>query len=304
MKSALVALLGRPSSGKSSVLNAICGQKIAIVADSPQTTRNTVRGIHTEEKGQLVFLDTPGFHISRKKLNRYLRRLAESTIDESDLILYVVDASRKFGEEEESLIKLVRESGKPTIIALNKTDLGTRRLENISRIFSEALPEAMIYPISAKTGFGIKDITTGLFLHSPEGELLYPEEYYTDQDPEFRISEIIREETVNRVYSELPHAVYVEVQDSQSSEAEGKTEGEPEGREEEETLWIRAFIFVERESQKGIVVGKGGSVIKKIRTSAERQLSELFPYRVELDLRVKTAPHWHKDDDLLRKMIH
>jgi GTP-binding protein Era len=291
MKSALIALLGRPSSGKSSILNAVCGHKIAIVAASPQTTRNTVRGILTEDRGQLVFLDTPGFHISGKKLNRYLRRLAEHTVEESDLILYVVDTQRKIGDEEEALMRLVAESGKPAVVALNKTDLGTRKIEYIGKSFAQNLPEAAVYPVSARTGFGIGDLKTGLFLHSPQGEAMYPEEYYTDQDPEFRISEIIREQVVQRVREELPHAVYVEIQDSEISE-------------DSSTLWVRAFVFVERESQKGIIVGKGGEMIKKIRVESESQLAELFPYRVKLDLRVKTAPQWHKDDILLRRLIH
>ncbi len=291
MKSALIALLGRPSAGKSSILNSICGHKIAIVAASPQTTRNTVRGILTEDRGQLVFLDTPGFHISGKKLNRYLRRLAESTVEESDLILYVIDAQRKIGEEEEALMHLVAESGKTAMVALNKMDLGSRKLDFIGKRVSENLPAASIYPVSAKRGFGISDLKTGLYLHSPEGEAMYPEEYYTDQDPEFRISEIVREQVVRRVRDELPHAVYVEIQDTEFSE-------------DKRTLWLRVFIFVERESQKGIVVGKGGEMIKRIRIESEKELAELFPYRVQLDLRVKTAPQWHKDDMTLRKLIH
>jgi len=291
MKSALIALLGRPSAGKSSILNSICGHKIAIVAASPQTTRNTVRGILTEDRGQLVFLDTPGFHISGKKLNRYLRRLAESTVEESDLILYVIDAQRKIGEEEEALMHLVAESGKTAMVALNKMDLGSRKLDFIGKRVSENLPAASIYPVSAKRGFGISDLKTGLYLHSPEGEAMYPEEYYTDQDPEFRISEIVREQVVRRVRDELPHAVYVEIQDTEFSE-------------DKRTLWLRVFIFVERESQKGIVVGKGGEMIKQIRIESEKELAELFPYRVQLDLRVKTAPQWHKDDMTLRKLIH
>jgi GTPase len=312
MKSAHIALLGRPSAGKSSILNALCGHKIAIVAPSPQTTRNTVRGILNEDRGQLVFLDTPGFHISKKKLNRHLRRLAESTIQECDLLLYVIDISRNFGEEEEALIRLAAEAdsaggdyskedavsgaaGSPAagklIVALNKTDLGTKRLDFFGGLLAEKLPRAAVYPVSAKTGFGMTDLKTGLFLRAPEGEAMYPEHYYTDQDPEFRISEIIREQVVKRMRQELPHAVYVEVQDSKLSE-------------DGEKMWLWVFIFVERESQKGMIVGKGGNLIKQIRLASEKELAALFPYRIELDLRVKTAPHWHKDEILLRRLIH
>lgn len=291
MKSALVALVGRPSSGKSTILNTICGHKIAIVAPSPQTTRNTVRGILSEERGQLIFLDTPGFHDSGKKLNRHLRRLAESSLEESDMVLYVMDASRRIGAEEQHLMRLIRESGLPVITALNKTDLGTKRLADMQAAVSAELPEAIIYPVSAKRGTGIGDLKTGLFLHAPEGELMYPEEYYTDQDPEFRISEIIREQAVGRLREELPHSLFVEIADTELSE-------------ERQQLWVRAVIYVERESQKGIVVGKGGTMIKTIRQGAEAELAELFPYTVSLDLRVKTAPNWQKDDDLLGRLIY
>jgi GTP-binding protein Era len=291
MKSALVALVGRPSSGKSTILNTICGHKIAIVAPTPQTTRNTVRGILSEERGQLVFLDTPGFHDSGKKLNRHLRRLAESSLEESDLVLYVMDAARRLGGEEQQLMRRIAESGLPAIVALNKIDLGTRRLAELQQAVTERLPEAIVYPVSAKKGRGIGDLATGLFLHAPEGELMYPEEYYTDQDPEFRISEVIREKAVTRLREELPHALYVEIADTELAE-------------EQQKLWVRAVIFVERESQKGIVVGKGGTMIKAIRQGAEAELAELFPYKVELDLRVKTAPNWQKDDHLLGRMIH
>jgi GTP-binding protein Era len=291
MKSALVALVGRPSSGKSTLLNTLCGHKIAIVAPAPQTTRNTVRGILSEERGQLVFLDTPGFHDSGKKLNRHLRRLAEASLTDSDLVLYVMDASRRPGPEEQQLMKLISESGLPVIAALNKTDLGTARLKEMQEAVSGVLPEAILYPVSAKRGTGTGDLKTGLFLHAPEGELMYPEEYYTDQDPEFRISEIIREQAVNRLRQELPHSLYVEIVDTELAEEQRK-------------LWVRAVLYVERESQKGIVVGKGGAMIKSIRLGAQAELAELFPYTVELDLRVKTAPHWHKDDDILGRLIH
>ena len=291
MKSALVALVGRPSSGKSTILNTICGHKIAIVAPSPQTTRNTVRGILSEERGQIVFLDTPGFHDSRKKLNRHLRRLAESSLEESDMVLYVMDASRRTGQEEHSLMQLIAESGLPTLVALNKTDLGTKRLAEMQSQVTELLPEAILYPVSAKKGSGIQDLKTGLFLHAPEGELMYPEEYYTDQDPEFRITEIIREQAVIRMREELPHSLYVEIADTELAE-------------EQQKLWVRAVIFVERESQKGMVVGKGGAMIKAIRVGAEQELAELFPYTVSLDLRVKTAPNWQKDENVLGRLIH
>lgn len=284
-------MVGRPSSGKSTLLNRICGFKVSITAPSPQTTRNTVRGILTDDRGQLVFLDTPGYHHSKQKLNRYLKQLAETTLADSDIILYVTDSRFKVGEEEMQLMKLIAESGRPTVVALNKIDLNPAKLEAAQKDLAEYLPHSYIFPISALKGTAVKDLVAGLFLQAPEGEMLYPEEYYTDQDPEFRITEIIREETVQRVRQELPHAVYVELVDSELDE-------------ERHLLKARAVINVERESQKGMIVGKKGQMIKQIRIAAEKQLAELFPYKIALDLRVKLDPKWRKKDDVLRRLIH
>lgn len=291
MKSGLIAVVGRPSSGKSTLLNTICGHKVSITAPSPQTTRNTVRGILSEERGQLVFLDTPGYHNSQQKFNRYLKQLAQSTLEDSDVILYVLDPRRRPGPEEIQLMQVLETSGKPVITAMNKTDLKPPRMEEVQRTLAEQLPHSMAYPISALNGFGVSDLLAGLFLQAPDGEPMYPEEYYTDQDPEFRITEIIREQAVNRLWEELPHAVYVEIADMEMNE-------------ERHLLWARAVIYVEKESQKGIIVGKQGSMIKKIRVAAEKDLAELFPYAVKLDLRVKVDPKWRTRDGLLEKMIH
>ncbi|MFW5712581.1 MAG: GTPase Era [Spirochaetota bacterium] len=291
MKSGLIAVVGRPSSGKSTLLNTICGQKVSITAPSPQTTRNTVRGILSEERGQLVFLDTPGYHNSQQKFNRFLKQLAHSTLEEADVILYVLDPRRAPGPEETQLMQVLADSDKPVIAAINKTDLNPPRLAEVQQRVAEQLPHSLAYPISALNGFGVRDLIAGLFLQAPEGELMYPQEYYTDQDPEFRITEIIREQAVNRVREELPHALYVEIADM-------------EMQEERHLLWTRAVIYVERESQKGIIVGKQGSMIKKIRVAAEQELAELFPYAIKLDLRVKVDPKWRSRDGLLEKLIH
>ncbi len=291
MKSGLIAVIGRPSSGKSTLLNRICGHKVSITAPSPQTTRNTIRGILSENRGQLVFLDTPGYHDSQQKYNRYLKQLAQSTLEECDAILYVLDPRTQPGVEESRLMQVLAASGKPVIAAVNKTDLNPPRLAEAQQKVAELLPHSMVYPISALNGFGVRDLVAGLFLQAPEGELMYPEEYYTDQDPEFRITEIIREQAVNRVRDELPHALYVEIADM-------------EMKEERHMLWARAVIYVEKESQKGMIVGKQGSMIKKIRVAAERELGELFPYAVKLDLRVKVDPKWRTRDQLLQRLIH
>lgn len=284
-------MVGRPSSGKSTLLNRLCGHKVAITAPSPQTTRNTIRGIVSDHRGQLVFLDTPGYHESKQKYNRYLKLLAETTIEDCDLILYVVDSRGPLGPEDRKLLALIAAGDRPVSIALNKVDLKPAHMEKLQIELAEQLPHSLIHPISALKGFGVKDLMAGLFLQAPEGEAMYPEDYYTDQDPEFRITEIIREQTVNRVRQELPHAVYVDIEDS-------------EMLEERHLLKVRAVIYVERESQKGMIVGKKGAMIREIRITSEKELAEIFPYKVALDLRVKVDPKWRTRDQVLKNLIH
>ena len=291
MKSAFITLIGRPSSGKSTLMNELCGRKISIVAPSPQTTRNRVRGILTDTRGQLVFIDTPGYHISDKKLNLQLKTVSVSALEDADLILYVIDSSRRLGEEEENLTDLLKRFNEKLVIAVNKTDLPGSSSKEIIDNYKELFPDAAILAVSALEADGTEDLKMVLFDKSPDGEKMYPDEFFTDQEPEFRASEIIREKAINRVKEELPHAIYVEIADMEVSD-DGKV------------LWIRAFLIVERESQKGIVVGKGGAGIKVIRVSAQKELNEIFPYRVNLDLRVKANTKWRRNDQLLKRLIY
>jgi GTP-binding protein Era len=291
MKAGVVAIVGRPSAGKSTLLNALCGGKISIVSPVPQTTRTRVRGILNGPGGQLVFIDTPGFHISQKKLNRYMTDLVTATLSEVDVVLYVVDSSRAVGEEERALLEILRGVPRPIVIALNKADMDAVGGETVGKTVADALPQASPPScISALRGTGLAELKERLFSFAPEGEQMYPEDYYTDQAPEFRVSEIVREKAMLQTREEVPHALYVRMEDL-------------EMRDDGATLWARGFICVERESQKGIVVGKGGERIKAIVRDAERELSEIFPYDVKLDLRVKVDRDWRTRDPLLRKMI-
>ena len=292
MKSAFVAVIGRPSSGKSSILNAVCGHKVSITSPTPQTTRNKIRGIYTEPRGQLVFLDTPGFHLSEKKFNRKMVELIQNTLEEVDLVLYVMDAGRPPGPEEEKIAVALVPYQEQVVIGSNKQDLPENASAQIREFIDTRLPSCKLQETSAVTGEGLPELITALFELAPEGEQMYPEEFYTDQEPEFRASEIIREKALRRVRQEVPHALYVEISDM-----------EVQGAEEPPTLWIRAFLMVERESQKGILIGKGGRVIKEIRTEAQKELEKLFPYRIRLDLRVKVNRNWRKNDMLLKKLI-
>ncbi len=291
MKSSFITLIGRPSAGKSTLMNELCGHKISIVAPSPQTTRNKVRGILTETRGQLVFLDTPGYHLSDKKLNLQLKTVSVSALEDADLILYVIDSSRRSGEEEDALANILKQFHSKLVIAINKIDTRESNKDQLYNNLEDRFPEATIIPVSALKGKGIDDLKSALFEKSEDGEKMYPDEFFTDQEPEFRASEIIREKAINRVKEELPHAIYVEISDMEEAE-DGKV------------LWIRAFLIVERESQKGIVVGRGGAGIKEIRKAAQKELNTIFPYRVMLDLRVKANSKWRRNDQILKRLIY
>jgi len=290
VKSATVAVVGRPSAGKSTLVNRLCGGKVSIVSPVPQTTRNRVRGILTTDKGQIIFIDTPGFHLSDKKFNRYLSDLVSRALSEVDEALYLVDGSRAFGREEQALIDVLRLAAKPMVICLNKKDSGDGFRASLLEKIAGAFPEAPIVQASALTGEGVEEVRDRLFALAPEGELLYPPDFYTDQSPDFRISEIVREKAIALTRQEVPHSLYVRMEDL-------------EMRDDGATLWARGFLFVERESQKGILVGKSGDKIKTIVREAERELAEIFPYAVKLDMRVKVDHEWRKRDPLLRKLI-
>lgn len=291
MKSAAVSIIGRPSAGKSSLLNTICGHKVSIISPVPQTTRNMIRGIWNDPLGQLLFLDTPGYHDSERKFNRQLQHVAVRAMNDADTILYVVDSSRKPGREESAILDLLSVTSVPVVAAVNKIDLPYAVPDEAASWIHARLPAVMCIPVSAVTREGIQTLLDVLIGLAPEGEALYPEEYYTDQPPEFRIAEIIREQTIIRVSEEIPHAVFVDIADIETDEPNSK-------------LFIRAFINVERESQKGIVVGKGGRGIRDIRKASQRELRKLFPYSIELDLRVKVQHKWRKRDDLVKKLIY
>jgi GTP-binding protein Era len=290
-KCAFTVIIGRPSAGKSTLLNRICAQKIAIVSSVPQTTRNAIRGILNREEGQLIFVDTPGRHSSEKKINKKLMDVSTRALQDSDLVLYVLDALRAPGAEEEEIASLIFPLSEKTIVAVNKMDAQgadfNRAKEFLSLHLSSAA-EQRIFAVSAETGTGVDDLLGALFTLAPEGQPLYDEEYYTDQETGFRISEIIREKAINRLHQELPHSLYVDIADMEFKE---------------EKLWVRAFIIVERESQKGMVVGKGGEMIKAIRLAALKELKLIFDWKIDLDLRVKTAKDWRHNDHILKRII-
>lgn len=298
-KSAMVAIVGRPSAGKSTLMNALCGEKISIVTPVPQTTRNRIRGILNDQRGQLIFLDTPGYHRSEKKYNQQLTNLISESLSDCDMLLYLIDGSRALGDEEMDLIGMIGNSSLPVLTVINKIDIASA--DEMSGQIAELLaqnnpesPQKSILQVSARQGDGLDELKSALFDAAPEGEALYPEDFYTDQEPEFRISEIIRERAMLRARQELPHAMYVEIHDLETRESESG----------QQQLWVRASICVENKSQVGLVVGAGGVGIKAIRSESQKEIGRVFPYRVHLDLRVKVNPKWRRNDNLLRRIVH
>lgn len=294
-KSAFVAIVGRPSAGKSTLLNAVCGHKVAIVAPVPQTTRNRIRGIVNRERGQLVFVDTPGYHTSSRTFNRHMRGLIEETIRDAEEILYVVDAARPPGEEELELMRSVAGHDElPRVVAINKTDVARAdRLEAVRLLLTQRLPDVPAVEVSARTGDGLEALLDALMERAPAGEPAYPHDFYTDQPPEFRVSEVIRQHAMEGLREELPHSIYVDVLDMEIRELESGGE----------QLWIRAVVFVERSSQQGMIVGRKGAGIKRIRQAAQKEIAALFPYRIHLDLRVKVDHNWRRNDRLLDRLV-
>lgn len=294
-KSGFVVLLGRPSSGKSSLINALCGHHLSIVSPVPQTTRNVVRGIVSEPRGQIVFLDTPGLHRSTRKINLRLRDVALANLPDAEAIVYLIDTTRKVGDEERDLAEIVVTRNLPVIVGLTKCDLPDARPDAARAFVDEVgLTDAPIIELAglpeemAAVRRGVTELLDTLFPLMPVGPPWYPEEYYTDQEPTFRIAEIIREQAILRARQELPHAIYVEVADIEQRES---------------AIWVRAFILVERETQQGILVGKKGAIITAIRKDSERILSDIFPSPVQLSLQVKVRSRWRHDDALLKRLI-
>ena len=274
-------------------MNTASGEKVSIVSPIPQTTRNAVRGIVNTSLGQLVFVDTPGYHDSEKKLNLKLKGIAAEQLESSDVILYIIDSTRAPGKEEELTAALIAPYLSKTVVAINKIDSADSKVALIRTFLATTFPKlesSRVVDISAQQDTNINQVLQALYDLAPEADQLYPEEYYTDQEVDFRIAEIVREQAINRLHDELPHAIYVEIADM-------------EWRKNGKELWVRAFLCVERESQKGMVIGKGASMIKTIRVESIKALRKIFPYRVDLDLQVKVSKNWRQRDQLLNRLL-
>lgn len=286
----IVALVGRPNAGKSTLLNRILGQKVSIVSEKPQTTRNRIVGILNHERGQIAFLDTPGIHRPLHKLNVRMMDHVRSAFTEADVIALIVDASEPFGKGDEYVIEMLREAGVTRFALLNKIDrLKKNKLLPLIQQYNDFKLFEEIIPISATTGDGVEHLVTVLFDRMPPGAPRYPNEDFTTQPERFFAAEMIREKVLRNTSEELPYTTAVSVDRFEEDEAKG-------------LLKIYATIVVERDSQKPIVIGKQGSMIKKIGTEARLELEAILGTKVFLDLHVGVHEKWREDERFLGEL--
>lgn len=289
-RSGYVALIGRPNVGKSTLLNRILGQKIAITSPKPQTTRNRILGIHHMEGAQILFLDTPGLHqAAGNKLNRYMVEQALTVIAEVDVVLFLVEADRTPSAAEENIVRVLKESGRPALLVINKIDrvppASLLRLIDSYRKLHD-FPE--IIPISAMTGDGVDPLLGALLPFVPEGEPLYPEEMITDQPERFIVAEMVREQVLKKLKEEIPYGVAVQVESFEEAA-------------DRDLVKIHAVIHVDRDSHKRIIVGKGGQMIRDIGQAARFDIERLLVSKVFLKLFVRVDKDWTRSDRLLRE---
>ncbi len=288
-KSGFAALIGRPNAGKSTLLNALVGEHIAAVSAKPQTTRTRIKGIVTRPQGQIIFLDTPGIHKPGYRLNRRMMGLVADALAQVDVVLLIHDVTASFGAGDRFTLDLVRQAGKKTFLLLNKIDLlkDKARLLPIIDQFSNEYDFAEIIPLSARTRDNAELLIEKLFEHLPAGEQLYDPEIFTDEIERNIVAELVREKILERTQQELPFATAV------------KTES---WQEMDEATEIHCVIYVERDSQKPIIIGKGGQMLKEIGISARREIESMLGRHVRLNLFVRVQPDWRDDPRALDEL--
>ena len=289
MKSGFIAVIGRPNVGKSTLINALIGQKIAIMSDKPQTTRNRILCILTQPDAQIIFLDTPGIHKPKHKLGEYMVKAAEGTLREVDAIFFVVDATEKMGPGEHYILERLQATKRPVILVVNKLDLieKERALPIISG-YTEKYNFAGVVPISAKEEMNLDSLLTEAKKYLPEGPQYYPEDMVTDQPERLIVAELIREKALHLTRDEIPHAIAVDVDEMTTRP--------------NDDVYIRVTIYVERDSQKGIVIGAKGAMLKEIGALARQDIQNLLGSKVFLDLWVKVKKDWRDRDGILRNL--
>lgn len=300
MKFGFVSLIGRPNAGKSTLLNRLIGTKIAIVSDKPQTTRNRIRGVRNYPGAQVVYLDTPGIHRPLHRMNVRMVDAALQTIAEVDLVAWVVDASQSFGGGDRYVLDRLKNSEQPILLVLNKVDLIAKptllpMIDTLSR--EHAFAE--IVPISALTGENVERLERAVIGRLPDGEPFYPSDYLTDQPERFIVAELVREQVLAHTRAEIPFSTAVVVDHFEEPSERRSRAGAPERAPESGLMRLYCTILVERESQKPIIIGRSGAMIKQIGTAARQALERFFDVRVFLDLRVKVRSRWREDERAL-----
>ena len=282
MRSGFVALAGRPNAGKSTLINSLIGEKVAIVSSKPQTTRSEIRGIYTDENCQIIFTDTPGIHKPKFRLESRMNKEAADVIQGVDLIYLVVDASVPYAKGDEFVLNMVKNTGLPVFLVLNKMDkMKPEKIVKVIQQWQERYDFAEYFPLSAKFGRSFEYLIKTTSKYLPEGDLLYPAEMTSDGAENFRIAELIREKILTQTEDEVPHAAAVLIENKEFKK---------------DKVYIQAMILVERDSQKGIMIGKQGQMLKKIGSLAREDIEKLLGKKVFLELFVRVESEWRSRD--------
>jgi GTP-binding protein Era len=286
-RSGVVAVVGRPNVGKSTLINAIIGQKIAITTPKPQTTRRNQLGIYTAEKGQILFTDTPGLHKPRNTLGDYMTTVAEKALDDADVVVWILDVSEPLDDADKFIAETIKRKAKdkPVVLVLNKTDLVPNQTD-FSK-YTALIEHKVAYPVSAAKGTGVSELTQALMEMLPEGPRYYPDDQVSDLDMRFTAAEVIREKVILNTDKEIPHSVAVEITDY---------------KDKDERTDIYAIIYVERDSQKAIIIGKNAGMIKQIGTEARHEIEQMIERKVFLDLHVKVLKNWRTNETFMRRV--
>ena len=289
-KSGFITILGRPNVGKSTFMNHVLGQKVAIMSDKPQTTRNKIQGVYTTDTAQMIFIDTPGIHKPKHQLGEHMMRVAKRTLKETEVILFVVNATEKKGPGDEYILNMIKDTKTPVILVINKIDLiHPDELPEIIERYSNEFEFADVVPISALQGTNTTNLLDVIESHLEEGPMYYPKDRVTDHPEHFIVSELIREKILLLTEQEIPHSIGVEVTKMKRED-------------DREKVKVEATIYVERDSQKGMVIGKGGKMLKRVGTLARKDIEALLGDKVYLELWVKVQKDWRNKPQFIRNL--
>ncbi|MDQ1472895.1 MAG: GTPase [Bryobacterales bacterium] len=288
-RSGFVSILGRPNAGKSTLLNALVGQKVSIVADKPQTTRTAIQGVMTTEESQVIFVDTPGIHKSDSTINKRMMESVRASLEERDLIIYVVDATERFGEEDRRALSMLRPNGPPVVLVFNKIDAVRAKHDLLPLMdeYSKQFDFVATLPISALKDDGLEKLRQEVISRMPEGPEYFPPDHVTDQPARFLAAELIREKILTATRQEIPHATTVIIDKWEETPA---------------IVRMYATIYVERDGQKAIIIGAKGAMLKKIGTLAREEMESIFGIRIYLDLHVKVESRWRESAAFLNTL--